>query len=103
MFSYQDAAWRSLLPAGVVGITAVLENDCGQKFTYEIDGPDALYLGKGDLHEPAYDSSKVVQDLSLHAHGDDIPPSPGHCRYSMVRLSRQATTAIESNTISNFF
>jgi hypothetical protein len=35
-------AWERFLtnavPEGVVGITAVLENSCGQAFTYQIDG-----------------------------------------------------------------
>lgn len=81
-----DAAWRSLLPTGVDGIFAVLRNSCGQAFTYEISGPDALYRGEGDLHDIEYDSYEVVQDLSLHSHAE-FESTPGHCYYSMVSSS----------------
>lgn len=33
-----DFSLRNLLPDGVVGIIAVLDNSCSQKFTYEING-----------------------------------------------------------------
>lgn len=51
--------WRDLikdiLPADSVGIIVVFENNCGETFTYQINGPKTLYLGEGDLHEKKYD------------------------------------------------
>jgi len=50
-----DTYLTNLLPPGANGIFAVLTNTCGQYFTFEINGPDAVYLGAGDLHDPAFD------------------------------------------------
>ena len=41
------------------GLIAVLENNCGQQFTYTINGASASYLGPGDLHDPIYDDHVV--------------------------------------------
>ncbi|CAJ1930877.1 unnamed protein product [Cylindrotheca closterium] len=77
-----DFSLRSLLPAGVIGIHAVLKNSCNQSFTYEINGPDAFYVGEGDLHEDEFQSLKRVVSLSLHSH-PDTESTEGHCLYSM--------------------
>jgi hypothetical protein len=45
----------------------VLENKCNPTFTFQIDGPDVAYLGRGDLHNPNYDYLEVsswLNDLS---------------------------------------
>jgi hypothetical protein len=51
--------WRDLikqiLPTDSDSIHVVFENKCGQTFTYQINGPDTVYLGRGDLHDPEYD------------------------------------------------
>jgi hypothetical protein len=51
--------WRHLitniLPPDSDGIVVVFENACNQTFTYEINGPEAHYLGPGDLHDEKYD------------------------------------------------
>jgi hypothetical protein len=51
--------WRDLiqdiLPTDSNGIVVVLENSCGQTFTYQVNGPKTVYLGKGNLHETKYD------------------------------------------------
>lgn len=82
-----DVALRNLLPVGVNGIFAVLRNSCGQEYTYEISGPDALFQGNGDLHEAAYDSMKVSVDLNPHQH-PNFRETEGHCLYQMVSLLR---------------
>jgi hypothetical protein len=52
--------WRefisNILSPGSDGIVAVIGSDCNQTFTYQIFGPDAKYLGQGDLHDPEYNS-----------------------------------------------
>ena len=52
--------WRTyfidILPENARGVTVVLENTCGQAFTYRIDGKDATYIGPGDLHDLKYDA-----------------------------------------------
>ncbi|KAL3920659.1 MAG: hypothetical protein SGILL_003151 [Bacillariaceae sp.] len=40
-----------LLPEGSNGIYCVLEDTCGNKMTFLLNGPEALFLGYEDLHE----------------------------------------------------
>jgi hypothetical protein len=51
--------WRELinniLPANSNGVIVVVENACDQVFTYQLNGPDTVYLGRGDQHDPKYD------------------------------------------------
>lgn len=60
--------WRSwfkdILPDGSKGIVLVTENSCtAEKFTYQIDGPIATYLGVGDLHDTKYNGISVSSSL----------------------------------------
>jgi hypothetical protein len=79
-----DFALRFLLPIGVDGIIAEIENNCGQKFSYHISGSDAFFLGEGSKHETKYNRMKVIRSLSLHTH-PNFTTTPGHCYYSIVR------------------
>jgi hypothetical protein len=62
-----DLYLSRLLPQGIAGMYVVVENTCGQVLTYEINGPVAVYLGKGDLHQLRYNylkqSYKVSEDI----------------------------------------
>ena len=59
--------WRDLikdiLPTDSNGIVVVFENKCGQTFTYQVNGPQTVYLGLGDLHEPQYDALEKLSPL----------------------------------------
>jgi cytoskeletal protein RodZ len=55
---------NSILPSGVNGIVAVLSNTCGQTFTYQINGPEAVFVGDGDLHDSNYDTFVVSSGLT---------------------------------------
>ncbi|CAB9527934.1 Receptor-type guanylate cyclase gcy [Seminavis robusta] len=54
--------WRELiqkiLPEGSNGAIVVFEDPCAPAFTYRLDGPEATFLGAGDLHDPVYDDMK---------------------------------------------
>jgi hypothetical protein len=51
---------EGILPLGNDGLVAVFDNaGCNQTFTFQINGPNATYLGSGDRHEPAYDDHLV--------------------------------------------
>lgn len=75
---YTAVYWRLLfqdiLPADVHGVICVLQNTGGfiegggndPPFTFRLDGPDAVFLGVGDLHDPEYDSLKVTHDVSQY-------------------------------------
>jgi hypothetical protein len=60
--------WRDLikdiLPPQSNGMVVVFENACGQTFTYQVNGPEAVYLGRGDLHESEYDALEKVSLLT---------------------------------------
>ena len=107
-----NVAWdrylANLLPEGVNGIYAVLENTCGQSFTYVIRGkkvsqqpsdsifitflgPDshpfplfdsqAHFLGEGDLHDTNYDGTRLEIPLSRFKK-EEAAKVLGHCMYS---------------------
>ena len=52
---FQWAAYfEGLLPRNDPGVTVVLENNCDGPFTYFIKGQKAEFVGKGDLHDAAF-------------------------------------------------
>jgi hypothetical protein len=56
---------EGILPIGNDGLVAVFDNaECNQIFTFQINGPKAVYLGSGDRHEPAYNHLMVSSSLS---------------------------------------
>ena len=63
-----DILWQnyytSLLPIGKNGYIITTEDTCGAKFTYEINGVDAEFLGMGDLHDSKYDSLGATYHVS---------------------------------------
>lgn len=60
--------WRRIfedvLYNGAKPVVVVLKNDCDKAFTYEIVGPNAYFMGEGDLHDTRYDDMKVMSSLS---------------------------------------
>ncbi|CAJ1951428.1 unnamed protein product [Cylindrotheca closterium] len=79
--------WRTyfdgLLPNGADGIYVILENTCGQQYTYQVDGLEAKFFGHGDLHSPKYDYLSKGTDIDLifdFAAEQDEDPS---CHYSI--------------------
>jgi hypothetical protein len=55
--------WRdlvtNLLPPGSDGILIVIENICNPAFSFQVNGPDVEYLGRGDFHDPKFDSMEI--------------------------------------------
>jgi signal transduction histidine kinase/CheY-like chemotaxis protein len=79
---------ENILPHGSDGIILVFDNECGQSFTYRLDGPQATYLGRGDLHDTNFNylgtTTDLVQLFNLHAHDDSytgLPLSQQQCSY----------------------
>jgi len=54
-----DNYLSNLLIEGTNGIIVVLHDTCGDHFTYQIDGPSAIFLGEGDLHDPTFSVSTL--------------------------------------------
>jgi class 3 adenylate cyclase len=66
-FNWEDS-FRYILPAHAKGIVCVLENTCGQTFTYVIDGEDAVFMGTGDLHDVKYDDMEITTTYEEFLH-----------------------------------
>jgi hypothetical protein len=61
---WQDLV-EGILPIGNDGLVAVFDNaGCNQTFSFQINGPAAVYLGSGDWHESAYNHLVVSSSLS---------------------------------------
>lgn len=68
-----DRYLSKLLPQGVNGIYVVLRNTCGDLFSYQINGPEAIFLGEGDHHNPDYDDmllTVLFDPFHGHSAGD---------------------------------
>jgi hypothetical protein len=55
---------KNLLPAGSNGVIVVISCACSPDFTYQIDGPNTTYLGRGDLHDPNFDGMGIESNFS---------------------------------------
>jgi hypothetical protein len=66
-----------LLPEGANGIVCVVTDTCGNDITFELNGPETVYLGPTDAHDPSFDEfgehSRMeiqefdhVEDLCVH-------------------------------------
>lgn len=66
-------------------LMAVLENTCGQSFTYEIRGTKAMFLGVGDLHDTQYDDLMLQSGFAAVLGFDllDDETMPGECMYNV--------------------
>jgi hypothetical protein len=75
--------WRSylqnILPRGTNGIVAVIQNN-EQAFTYIINGPEAVFQGMEDLHDPQYDSFMIETEYRAFERGTES------ARYSGVAV-----------------
>ena len=81
---------RNILPDGSDGIVVVFSN-CNQMFTYRIDGPQTVYLGRGDHHETMYDSyakSSSYKNLHKFSTGartySGVPFDNEYCPYNVA-------------------
>ena len=50
-----ETLFSNVLPEGAKGVHCVVRSDCDDEFTFELQGPKPVYLGKGDHHDPAFD------------------------------------------------
>lgn len=60
--------WRTIfsrtLPSNVVGVYCIIQNTFNQTLSFIVDGSVVVYLGVGDMHEPAY--NHMVQQESMN-------------------------------------
>lgn len=77
-----DSYFSNLLPNSVKGMDVVLHNTCGNHFTYRINGPNAVFVGEGDLHEKAYDYLEVDTPFSPFLE-HEFSENNEHCEYDL--------------------
>ena len=64
VFSW-DYVLKNLLPSYINGIVCVIRTNIGQSYTLLVNGDDVSIIGKGDLHDPLYDSMLYTVDGSV--------------------------------------
>jgi hypothetical protein len=85
---------RGILPSGQDGVVVVINNACGQTFTYELNGGQAVYLGDGDLHDVTFSEFAIYANftgLSEYAEQEDVdhyysgwPIDEEYCLYNIT-------------------
>jgi hypothetical protein len=56
-------SYFTVLPEGVNGMVVVL-HDMWRSLPYQLDGPEAIFLGEGDLHDTSYDYMEVDTEFA---------------------------------------
>ena len=80
-------------------VQVVLENTCGQAFTYQINGEAVVYLGDGDLHASKYDGMVVSTEYGTFLEGNIIARNiSGSCLY---RIRIYPAQALEDVYVTN--
>ena len=73
---YWRHAMEHVLSPASQGVVAVIENSCGQAFTYHVRGGNATYMGNGDLHDKEFKRMQKATAL------DKIDTD--YCAYSLA-------------------
>lgn len=79
-----DLYLSRLLPEGVNGVYAVLSNSCAQVVTYKINGPQAIYMGQGDLHDGKFDNVKETLSFTGFGLSTEASRRAGQCDYFLA-------------------
>lgn len=77
-----DNYFSNILPEEISGMVVVIDDTCGDVFTYRIDGRVAHFLGDEDFHEAKYNDLEVATPFSQ----DDealLGNGAGDCRYTL--------------------
>jgi hypothetical protein len=61
-----------VLSAGASPVVCVLKNSCGEAFSYEIDGPEATFMGVGDWHDATFDHLEVQAQFAAFFQGERV-------------------------------
>jgi hypothetical protein len=94
-----DKYLQDILPQGVAGIYCILQNSCGQSFTYLINGPNVTYEGEGDFHEWRYTDMEQTIDLSMYGDLQMDAAQQNSCVYWVtVYPSSEFKDSYDSNT-----
>lgn len=116
-----DIVWEDLIAnqqaAHSNGMVVVLENSAGQEYTYLASSTGAELLGKGDLHDSAFDRQEETFELNaiLSAHGNNevsfntavntyrIRVYPSHDLLDEIKSNRPIILSVIVNLMFVFF
>jgi CHASE domain len=76
-----DKYLSNILHEGNDGVVVVLDNTCGEHFTYRIDGPNAIFLGSGDLHDAQYNELEFRRPFARSL--DNHTSKREHCEFDL--------------------
>ena len=69
-----EVFFTNAIHGGIQGLIIVVSNSCGDIFTYEVNGPNARFLGFGDHHSEEYDEPHTwvnFEPFSWHTEEDN--------------------------------
>lgn len=103
---YWRDAIKKILPEGSNGLLLVFTNPCNPTWTYQINGPEAVFLGAGDAHEEQYEAmgvSSLLTELSDYALEDSkysgLSINEDFCPYTIyVYPSQEMEQSFKTNT-----
>lgn len=104
-YVYWQVYFEQVLLSEDDGIIAVLENTCEQAYTYLVSGPEASYVGTGDLHDSRYDGMEVTTNFGAYVgYTDDILDGrAGQCLYRLrIYPSREMEESFVTNVPRRF-
>ena len=68
----------------------MIQNPCCPAFSFQVNGPSVVYLGKGDHHDPGYDDMELSRDLldlsdvgSGGTFYSGVPVDEDYCPYTL--------------------
>ncbi|CAB9524962.1 Receptor-type guanylate cyclase gcy [Seminavis robusta] len=87
-YVYWQVYFYNILPKDTPEMTAILENTCGQAFTYKMMGKEVSYVGQGALFDSKYTDMAVTtgwnaflqQETPTHQHEAQ---AAAHCSYQV--------------------
>ena len=82
-YVYWQVYFNNILPSGTKEVIAVLENSCGQQFTYSVVGDEAQYAGPGDLHNPKFGNLEVTTGFGAFLGDNANAEEEGMCVYTV--------------------
>jgi hypothetical protein len=102
---YWSYMMRDILPQDSNGILVVFESACVQKFTFEVNGSDVVYLGAGDYSDPKYDHLTIesfVSDLRFYSNQPSTYSGPPlEDSYCPLYISVRASAKMEADHTTN--
>jgi class 3 adenylate cyclase len=80
-----EQLFSGALTEGSGGVLGVLDNNCGDIFSFEVNGQDAVYLGPEDFHNTDYGSFNQKYEFAstLFESASSVEVNSGYCPYTL--------------------